>query len=90
MIREDRFVLSRRPYAIEPNRLTIDAAGTTYDGEPMWQCTVRAAWYRRRRGITVACIGVLSDYVTGDTPVTGEAFAEQYTDGRYGGTCHGR
>ncbi|WP_280320112.1 hypothetical protein [Nocardia wallacei] len=48
-----------------------------------------AVWYRRRRGVTVACIGELWDSQR-PGPRDAIEFLERHTDGRYGGDCLGR
>lgn len=93
MIREDRFLISRKPYAIDLTSLQV--------GEPTESChywaMVNAVWFRRhskgygddRRIITVACIGTLRN-LQDDKPADARGFLAAYTDGRYGGDCQGR
>ena len=92
MIREDRFLISRKSFA-------IDLATVTGEQQPRgdlfaFSGRANAVWYRRKDGITRACIGTLGlwdhylprlldlddahDVLTADL------------DGRYGGDCHGR
>ncbi|WP_030975190.1 hypothetical protein [Streptomyces sp. NRRL S-1824] len=78
MIREDRFLISRRPYAIDLASL-IDGPVSA----------VTAVWFRRKQGATVACIGNLWD-TQRPTPKDVAEFLARHTDGRYGGTCEGR
>lgn len=81
MIREDKFAISRRPYAVDLASLT-----TRTDG----QCSIiRAAWFRRRKGVTVACVGLLWDFQT-PAPADAAEFLRRHDDGRYGGDCDGR
>lgn len=79
MRREDRLIMSHRPYAVDLSSLRVDG---TY-------ARVDAVWYRRRRGVTVACIGHLWDYQR-PAPRTAMEFLFRCDDGRYGGTCEGR
>lgn len=80
MIREERFVLSRRQYAVDLNSLDL----TDLD-----RITMTAVWFRRRSGVTVACIGDLWD-IQRPAPATAEEFLTRHDDGRYGGDCLGR
>lgn len=80
MIREERFLISRRPYAVDLSSLAVDSYG---------KATVAAVWFRRRRGVTVACIGELWNFPR-LTPKDAREFLVSHTDGRYGGDCHGR
>lgn len=81
MIRESSFVQSHRPYA-------VDLASLRWN-EATGRAEADAVWYRRRRGVTIACIGVLWNY-PGSEPGTTVEFLYTHTDGRYGGNCHGR
>lgn len=88
MLREPKFVLSHRPYAIDPNGLRVlrsfeGTRGTFHD------CRLDAVWFRRHKGVTVACIGELWDSQQ-PQPATAAEFASQHDDGRYGGDCKGR
>lgn len=93
MRREDRFVMSRKPYAVDLSSLLT----TRKEGRagPFWYCSVRAVWFRRRRTgrtgplVTVACVGSLATHQRPE-PADGEAFLCAYTDGRYGGDCAAR
>ena len=87
MIREDRFLISRKPYAVDL------ASFRTMEREPgrnwAWY-TIDAVWFRRRRGETVACVGTLRDIVDDPAPATVEEFLHRFDDGRYGGDTEGR
>lgn len=88
MIREDRFLISQRPYAVDLASLRggmrpRQNGGEFYDGR------INAVWYRRRRGATVACIGTLWD-LQDQRPVDAVDFLRAHGDGRYGGNCDGR
>jgi hypothetical protein len=80
MIREDRFLISRRPYAVDLSSLNVTDS---------LRVTVRAVWFRRRSGVTAACVGELWDHQRA-TPATALEFLAAHDDGRYGGDCHGR
>lgn len=85
MIREDRFLISRNPYAIDLNSLRVTEPGSHGS---VW-AEVDAVWFRRRRGVTVACTGTLRD-LQDTTPTSSHAFLAAHDDGRYGGRCHAR
>ena len=88
MIREDRFLISRKPFAVDLASLrTVEH--TRQDGSHYYSGRIDAAWYRRRKGITVACIGTLWDFQD-EQPTDGRQFLEQHDDGRHGGDCSGR
>ncbi|MEV2239609.1 hypothetical protein [Micromonospora sp. NPDC049891] len=88
MIRDDRFLISRRPYAVDLNTLTWRTR-TQPGFRTIHRGSIRAAWFRRRSGVTVACVGTLWDYQAEptDDPLL---FLARHTDGRYGGDCEGR
>lgn len=90
MYRLDTFRISHKPYAVDLNSLKLKQDGERYDGAPMYTGTVNAVWYRRRSGVTVACIGHLWDIQSGDAPKDATEFLARHDDGRYGGTCCGR
>lgn len=80
MIREDQFRISRRPYAVHlDGGLHVNGSHVDLD----------AVWFRRRNGVTVACIGHLWD-IQDPCPADGHEFLRRANDGRYGGTCLGR
>ena len=83
MIREDRFVLSHNPYALDLSRLEVEQFPHTV------KVTLPAVWYRRKAGITYACVGRLGD-IRRERPVDISTFLGEFTDGRYGGECEGR
>lgn len=94
MIREEKFTLSHRPYAVDLASLRVEAFARP-DGSKYYRGRVEAVWFRRRRDTgcgplrTVACIGELWDYQDTE-PGTMVEFLYCYTDGRYGGRCEGR
>lgn len=79
MNRETDFVQSHRPYAVDLSSLRVNDSYATLD----------AAWFRRRKGVTVACIGHLWD-IQRPAPVDAAQFLKQHDDGRYGGECRSR
>ncbi|NEA22647.1 hypothetical protein [Actinomadura bangladeshensis] len=97
MIREDRFLMSRKQYAADLSSLTIESR-TGYEDREYFHGVIRAVWFRRkRRGgwspssgiVTVACVGSL--WCSLDSrPLDGREFLERHHDGRYGGRCAGR
>jgi hypothetical protein len=97
VIREDKFLISKRPYAIKLDSLIAHQHRRQWKSEPpegasegtYWHCQIDAAWFRRRRGVTVAVLGTLWDYQ--DTqPADAEAFLLAHDDGRYGGSADAR
>lgn len=85
MHREDKFVLSHRPYAVDPTTLRLRFA---YEGAwDSWM--IDAVWFRRRRDVTAACVGFLTTLVDAK-PTDYRGFLESYEDGRYGGKCLAR
>lgn len=83
MIREDRFMLSRKQYAVDLDSLIVE------EKRESCRAQVTAVWYRRRQGVTIACYGSLWDYQDSE-PATAVEFLERHTDGRYGGAYVGR
>jgi hypothetical protein len=81
--RSDKFLISKRPYAVDLSSLRTTNRASYYD------CRITAVWFRRRRGDTVACIGTLWDFQD-ELPATGIEMLERHDDGRYGGNCAGR
>ena len=49
---------------------------------------VEAAWFRRKKGKTAACVGYLWGFQPNSFTV--EQFLRNYVDNRYGGVCLGR
>lgn len=80
MRREEKFVLSHRPYAVNLSSLCVDDIDRP---------TAEAVWFRRRKGVTVACVGVLWD-IQRPIPAGMSEFLRRHDDGRYGGDCMGR
>lgn len=80
MIRESEFRISRRPYAVDLTSLRVPGSGPA---------VVKAVWFRRRKGVTVACTGLLWDFQE-PPPASAAEFLGRHDDGRYGGDCDGR
>ena len=90
MIREDRFLISRKPYAVDLTSLRGSRTDTPKGrNEYYFGGRIDAVWFRRRQGVTVACIGELWD-LQHPEPADAVQFLEQHADGRHGGDCHGR
>ncbi|MEW2415272.1 hypothetical protein AB0953_16375 [Streptomyces sp. NPDC046866] len=90
MIREDRFLISRKPYAVDLGSLHGSRMETPQGrNDYYFDGRIGAVWFRRRNGMTVACIGELWDLQYPE-PASARAFLEQHEDGRYGGDCQGR
>lgn len=87
MIRENRFLISKRPYAVDLGSLRI----TERQGQrnPYYEGRIGAVWFRRAKGVTYACVGTLWDFQD-QRPADAVAFLKAHTDGRYGGDCKGR
>lgn len=92
MHREDRFLISRKPYAIELTTVT----GKQHErGDRIaFSGTANALWFRRKAGVTYACTGSLmlfSHYLPDRLPLDDpHAILAADLDGRYGGNAHGR
>lgn len=89
MIREDKFRISRRPYAVDLSEPDSVEEHRHADDALCYSIRVNAVWFRRRRGVTVACIGSLWDFQD-QRPESVEQFLLRHDDGRYGGTTVGR
>lgn len=92
MIREDRFVQSHRPYAVDLSSLTVEQ--TEHPDCVILTGSVKAVWFRRQDGVTRACIGRLPLWAPRlAAPVDASTAAGVLSaplDGRYGGECRGR
>lgn len=87
MIREDRFLISRKPYAVDLSSLQRSERDP---GKTWAWYTVDAVWFRGTKNKPFACVGSLRTIIDDPAPATAEEFLSRYTDGRYGGDCHGR
>lgn len=90
MIREDRFLISRKPFAVDLDTLRGSRTDTPQGlNDYYFSGQIDAVWFRRRKGVTVACIGTLWD-LQHPEPANAREFLTQHEDGRYGGDCAGR
>ncbi|WP_127453052.1 hypothetical protein [Streptomyces sp. B29(2018)] len=90
MRRTDRFLISRKLFAVDLDSLRGERTDTPQGRNPYYFAgRINAVWFRRRPGTTVACIGDLWD-LQHPQPANAHQFLEQHRDGRYGGDCHGR
>ena len=80
--------MSHRPYAVNPGSLRVRTE-TRQDGTEYFYGAIEAAWFRRRSGFTVACLGRLWDYQD-ERPSNAEQFLANHRDGRYGGSAIAR
>lgn len=92
MIRETKFLISRKPLAINLSTVTLEA--NERDGVYWLKGSCQAVWYRRKDGITRACIGQLglwSQWLR-ETPdlSSPEAMLRNDLDSRYGPDPDGR
>lgn len=82
MHREDKFVMSHRGYAVDLSSLRTETSmgwnGERTHGE------INAVWFRRKNGVTFACVGELWDSQWG-VPKDAVEFLERHEDGCYGG-----
>jgi hypothetical protein len=83
MRRETSHVMSHRPYAVDLSSLRTEQRANYVAGR------IRAVWFRRPKGATVACVGNLWD-LQDSMPQNAIEFLERHDDGRYGGSCAGR
>ena len=90
MIRETKFLISRRPYAVDLDSLRVQETHTRQDGSPYYVARIDAVWYRRKQGVTTAHIGTLWDFQDGEPTSDPAEFLARHDDGRYGGDCDGR
>lgn len=92
MIRETKFLISRKPFAIDLSTVTGDQhpRGDRY----AFSGRADALWFRRQQGVTRACLGSLklwSHYLPEPLDLDDlHAILTADLDGRYGGDCHGR
>jgi len=92
MIREDKFLISRKPFAI--NLATITGDQHPRGDRFAFSGRADAVWFRRQDGTNRACLGSIklwSHYLPepldlGDP----HAVLSADLDGRYGGDCYGR
>jgi hypothetical protein len=91
LLRTDRFVLSRKPYAVALGEdgfahPTPYGRFTTPRGTTHTFAQVDVLYVRRTRGVLGVHLGTLSALfdVVGDRPITWERFVSDYDDARFG------
>jgi len=91
MIRTDKFGISKGLYAVYLPSFDVNDVSESQHGDAgaTYEATIMAAWFRRRGGVTRACIGNLWNIHRGMAP-SAEQFLGQLDDGRYGAQCEGR
>lgn len=92
MRRTDRFLISRKPFAIDLSTVTIES---THQHDAYWLSgNCQAVWFRRKNGTTYACLGSLNlwaHWLREEPDVSSpEAILGNNLDSRYGGDPHGR
>ena len=92
MIREDRFLISRKPYAIDLSTVTIERH---HQHDTYWLSgSCQAVWFRRKSGTTYVCLGSLrlwAHWLREEPDVSSpEAILSNNLDSRYGGDPDGR
>ncbi|MEE4598256.1 hypothetical protein V2J94_41545 [Streptomyces sp. DSM 41524] len=99
MIREDRFLISRKPFAVDLTSLisgeqTVRDEGTDHE-RYLYSGRINAVWFRRKQGTTYACLGSLGlwshnlRYRIENTEDPMQVLSADL-DSRYGGDCYGR
>lgn len=88
MIREEKFLISHAPYAVDLDSLEVQEYQRP-DGATRYRQEVTAVWFRRKSGVLTSHLGTLWNY-TSDKPADAAAFLQAHTDGRYGGHCISR
>lgn len=92
MIRETKFLISRKPFAIDLPTVTLEAS--EHHGAYWLSGSCLAAWYRRKNGVTYACLGSLklwAHWLREEPDLSSpEAMLGNDLDSRYGGDPDGR
>ncbi|MGW2010927.1 hypothetical protein [Streptomyces nigrescens] len=92
MIRDDRFLISRKPYAVDLS--TVSGRQHERGDLIAFSGSADVLWFRRQKGVTRACVGTLmlfSHYLPAPLDLADpHAILAADLDGRYGGDCHGR
>lgn len=90
--RLDKFVISKKPYAIDRDSFEVNLASTSGASDPqlvMWKYKIQAIWFRKRsNGRLAAFSGTLSSLSTnrnGGTEWSLEDFIAKFDEARYGG-----
>lgn len=102
MIRMERYVHSKRPYAVDlgsftvehrPREKWLDQRGGEHWSREYWRCRIEAVWFRGKVGAPEACIGEFR-WSVGEDPLgaanrerSAARAVEAYQDGTYGGDC---
>jgi hypothetical protein len=92
VIRHDRLLISRKPYAFDLSTLTVKQSP---QGDRFYlRGSVDAVWFRKREGVVRACLGPLrlwGQYLPEPVDITDPlAVLAADLDGRYGGDTQGR
>lgn len=94
MIRTDKFLISQKPFAIDLATVTGEQRARGDRDAFNFSGTCNALWFRRKDGVTRACLGTLMLFshflrepLDLDDP---HAILSADLDGRYGGDCHAR
>lgn len=92
MIRKDQFLISRNSFAVDLATVTGDQRKR---GDKIaFSGSCRAVWFRRKDGVTRACLGVLglwNHYLPERLDLSDpHAVLSADLDGRYGGDAYGR
>jgi hypothetical protein len=88
VIREEKFLISRAPYAVNLDSLKVEERGAD-SRRPYFHGRIAAAWFRRKSGVLTSHIGTLWDSQY-ERPADAAAFLNAHDDGRYGGDCIAR
>lgn len=92
----DKFLIYKKPYAIDLS--TIEGSFTRHHDQSRvsFHGSARAVWYRRKEGVTRACLGSVNLFTFSLEPTCPlnlddpESLLLANLDGRYGGNCEGR
>lgn len=94
MIREDKFLISRKPFAVDLSTIAGEQRQRSDRDTFNFSGSTNALWFRRKDGVTRACLGTLKlwgHFLPEPLDLTDpHAVLSADLDGRYGGTCHGR
>ncbi len=85
MIKAEKFLISKALYAIKPDSLRL--ADPHPDGYGWW--SLDAVWFKRKHGVTSACMGYLTDLRRLPPADLAEFLADHKTD-PWGGRCRAK
>lgn len=92
MIHEERFLISRKAFAIDLS--TLSGYQHERGDRIAFSGSINAVWFRRQGGVNRACLGSLglwSHYLPEPLDLSDpHNVLSADLDGRYGGDCHGR